>query len=231
MIYVYPKLPSTNDEARRLAIDGATHGTTVLAYEQECGRGRQGRNFVSPAGGLYMSTVIADDCADTTILTLIAAVVVAHAIEEALNIRIGIKWVNDIIYRDLKVGGILTEKFSGGAIVGIGLNLHTAQLPDDIGDAGTMSDIALGVSVQGLAQSIQKKLIAYTFGAIDRQIILEEYRTRSILLGKAIEVTIGDSRFDATAIAIGDGGELIVNKDNNETVSLTYGEARVRKNT
>jgi BirA family biotin operon repressor/biotin-[acetyl-CoA-carboxylase] ligase len=135
---------STNDEAQRWALEGAPHGAVVRADEQTHGRGRQGREWCSPAGlGLYLSLILRPDIALSQVpqLTMLAGLGAARAIESETNLPANVKWPNDVILRGRKIGGVLSEARPHAenpqrvefAIVGIGLNINFARqdLPRD----------------------------------------------------------------------------------------------------
>lgn len=130
-IQIYNTLGSTNTHAKHLALDGAPHGTVVLAHQQTEGKGRLGRSFDSPLSGIYLSMVIKPsfDPMLSTLITNAAAVAVSEAIDEVCGLESRIKWVNDIYISGKKVCGILSEgltDFETGQIesiiVGIGIN-------------------------------------------------------------------------------------------------------------
>ena len=135
-LVIFESTGSTNAEAAKLADAGAGHMTAVLAGSQSEGRGRLGRSFYSPEGsGLYMSIIVRPDNALSGalaempgLLTVAAGVECAKAIKTASGIGVSLKWVNDIMLRGKKIGGILTEsRFSEGrllwAVIGIGVDL------------------------------------------------------------------------------------------------------------
>jgi|Deesub1362A_J573_1020465.scaffolds.fasta_scaffold00112_90 BirA family biotin operon repressor/biotin-[acetyl-CoA-carboxylase] ligase len=130
--YHYPLLASTNDRAKELAWQGAPEGTTVLAEEQSGGRGRLGRSWHSPRGGLWFSVVLRPALPPVRApeATFVAAVAGTDVLRTCLETdEIGIKWPNDFVWRGKKLGGILTE-LSGELdrinhlVVGIGLNVN-----------------------------------------------------------------------------------------------------------
>ena len=103
---------STNDLAKVLADGGAPHGTVIIAGKQTRGRGRMGRTFQSPAdSGIYLSVILRPDCkADKLMhLTCATGVAMCNAVESATGYRPGIKWINDLVACNRKLGGILTE--------------------------------------------------------------------------------------------------------------------------
>ena len=110
----YDSIGSTNDEAMRLAREGAAHGTVVHADEQTAGRGRLSRRWLSPPGNLYLSIVLRPDvpAARTVEIGLVAALAVADAVEALLpqQVRATLKWPNDVLVRDGKIAGILLEQ-------------------------------------------------------------------------------------------------------------------------
>ncbi|MCL2371039.1 MAG: biotin--[acetyl-CoA-carboxylase] ligase [Firmicutes bacterium] len=231
----YKSLLSTNDLAKKMAIEDSPHGTAIIADTQESGRGRIGKNFASPIGGVYMSVIIGDcngvvsrqtTVPVTTLLTVAAAVAVIDAIKTALGIDAGIKWVNDIFYEGKKVGGILTETAGDSAVVGVGLNLRTKKLPADLPNAGSLLSVAGDVTTKQVAEAIQKQLLDI-LADFDPQAILDKYRQRSILIGKRVLVTAGDISYEATAVKISDDGALVVEKDDGAKTALTYGEANL----
>ena len=126
-------ITSTNSEARSLAEAGCPEGTLVVAETQTAGKGRKGREWVSPQNsGIYASLVLRPylPLEDTPLLTLMTAVVTAEAIIEATGITPTIKWPNDILVNGRKTAGILTEVSSEidsveYALIGIGINVNT----------------------------------------------------------------------------------------------------------
>ena len=111
-IFCFPLLSSTNDTLKGLAEDGAPAGTVVIAEGQLAGKGTKGRSFASPRGrGLYLSVLFRPQIAlkDISLITPFAAVAAACAVERVAGISPGIKWVNDLLLRGKKLGGILTE--------------------------------------------------------------------------------------------------------------------------
>ena len=126
----YDTIGSTNDEVRRLAAQGAAHGTVVHADEQKSGRGRLARTWFSPPGNLYMSVLLRLDvpparCAE---LSFVAAVAVADAVMQLLpkQAEIVVKWPNDVLVGGGKISGILLEQIDDVIVVGIGLNVLLA---------------------------------------------------------------------------------------------------------
>lgn len=123
----YDSIGSTNDEAVRLANEGAPHGTVVHADQQTVGRGRLSRRWQSPPGNLYVSIILRLDTtpARTMEIGFVAALAVADAIDTMLpkQERTTLKWPNDVLVRDGKISGILLEQAGDALILGIGINV------------------------------------------------------------------------------------------------------------
>ena len=109
---IWDEIVSTNDRAIELAQNGAEEGTLVLARKQTGGRGRQGRTWVSPRdAGIFMSFIFRPKLEPQMLplFSFVAAVAAATAIENVTGTKIGLKWVNDLVYGGKKLGGILAE--------------------------------------------------------------------------------------------------------------------------
>lgn len=139
-IYHYETTDSTQKIAHNLAIDGAKHGTVVIADEQTAGKGRQDRQWYSQKDkGIWMSMILRPTILPYLApqLTLLAATVLADVIVEYTNLSPQIKWPNDILVNDKKVAGILTEMQAEQdqvryIIIGTGINVNqkATDLPD-----------------------------------------------------------------------------------------------------
>lgn len=124
-------LSSTNDAAQDLARQGAPEGTVVLAEEQGGGRGRLGRAWHSPRGGLWFSVILRPAVPPVRApeVTFLAAVACAQALQRYPGLEVGIKWPNDLVWKGRKLGGILTEMSAefdrvNHIVLGIGLNVN-----------------------------------------------------------------------------------------------------------
>ncbi len=126
----HERIGSTNDEARRLAAEGAPHGTVIHADEQEAGRGRFGRAWFSPPGNLYLSILLRLDIPAERgpELGFVVALSVADTVDALLprQIRATLKWPNDVLVQGGKIAGILVEQIETVRIAGIGLNILEA---------------------------------------------------------------------------------------------------------
>jgi BirA family transcriptional regulator, biotin operon repressor / biotin---[acetyl-CoA-carboxylase] ligase len=214
---------STNERARVLAVGGAPHGTIVTADEQTAGRGRQGRAWSAPPGsGVLMSLVVRDIDERSAALPLAAAVAVCDALAP-LDCRI--KWPNDVWLAQRKLAGILVEgrPQEGWAIVGIGLNVSTAQaqLP------AVLRETATSLRIAGVERD-REEVLAALLGALDRRLgrpteeVLPAWRERDALRGEGVRWRDGEGR----AAGIDEAGALIVETDDGR-VTLDAGEVHL----
>ena len=233
---------STNAVLRDMASKGAPEGCVLAAEGQTAGKGRLGRHFHSPARhGVYFSLLLRPDCpaGEAALITSAAAVAAARAIENVIGVRVGIKWVNDLFIEGKKVSGILTEAVLGmesgmveSAVLGIGINITKPEggFPEELeGVASALTGRAKG------RYSERCRLIAATldnfwgyYQNMEERLFLDEYRARSIILGRGIYVFSGDNKRAAQAIAIDDKCGLVVRYENGEMATLGSGEVSVR---
>ncbi len=227
---VFDTLPSTNTYIKEHL--SLPHGAAVVAVNQTAGRGRRGRTFFSPDGGLYLSVLIRRHLTAEAVglLTSAAAVAVARAIEDLTPVKVQIKWVNDLLIRGKKVCGILAEgaPADGWAIIGIGVNVSTDTFPRELEAVATSLTKESGktVSAAALAAAILNALEPLT-DTVDDGAFLEEVRRRSAVIGRDITVYRGGEVFPAHAVSIDDAGGLIITTTRG-TETLTSGEVSIR---
>ena len=229
---------STNRDARQAAEDGAPHGSVIVALRQQSGRGRRGRSFFSPEGGLYLSVVLRPKISlrDGQFLTTAAAVAVYKAVKEVCGIDLDIKWVNDLYRNGKKICGILTEagtNFENGeisyAVVGIGVNLwiDPEELPEEL------------IPIVGCIMDSRQKAEALDKNRLAAEIVnhlLEEaasgklsdvYIERNIIPGHMIEIRDGQGVRYAYAEGIEPDGRLRVQEQDGSRNLLSFGEVSV----
>jgi len=205
-LHVFSRVVSTNDVARRLAEEGAGEGTAVLALVQSGGRGRLGRSWASPAGGLYLSVVLRPSLppARWPVLSLAVAVGAAGGIEAVSPVRVTLKWPNDLLVGRGKVGGILLESGGGFAVAGIGIN---AQPSPEALPAGAA---AIGAALPPLTRAVLVHVERAVDAAYaDPAAVVARWRARSSTLGRPVCVT-GAERIEGVAEEIDADGALVV---------------------
>ncbi len=229
---------STNDDVKIAARQEEPEGLVVIADRQTAGRGRLRRAFFSPDGtGLYMSVLLRPTmrASDSVLVTAAAAVAVAEAIEEVSGRSAGIKWVNDIFLNEKKVCGILTEGSVGSdgamqfAVLGIGVNLA----PPLGGFPDNLRDIACAVFNGEVRDDLRARLAAsiltrfFRYRVLEERVFLPAYRKRSIVLGKPIQVFLGEENFPARALSIDDDCRLLIETAHG-ILPLCAGEVSIR---
>ena len=145
-VVYYPETDSTNIRIRHLGDEGAPHGTLAVADRQTAGRGRRGRTWESPGGScIYMSILLRPDLAPekAPMLTLVMACGVAEGIMDCADVKVQIKWPNDIIVSGKKLAGILTEMstqvdYINHVTVGVGINVNVQNFPEEIQTATSL---------------------------------------------------------------------------------------------
>jgi BirA family biotin operon repressor/biotin-[acetyl-CoA-carboxylase] ligase len=186
----HDKIGSTNDEARRLAAEGAPHGTVVHADEQTAGRGRLSHTWFSPAGNLYLSILLRTGQPASRIaeLSFLTALAVADTVEALLprQIRAMLKWPNDVLVNGGKIAGILLEQADDATIIGIGLNV--LQAPSVAYKTTTIVENGGIASVDGardiLLDRLGRHLLVWQANGFDP--IRVEWLGRSYPVGAAI---------------------------------------------
>ncbi len=231
---------STNNALKRMC--DAAHGTVILTGKQTGGRGRLGRVFVSPPGGVYLSVLLRPNASAEELLHLtpMAAVAVRRAIFDCCGIYADIKWTNDLVYRGKKLCGILTElttEAGSGAlqsvIVGIGVNCNTAldELPKEVRVMATSLQEIVGRSIDPneLAAAMIVRLQEMDAALLtQKEEWMREYQAVCITVGKEVQIIRGTERTDAFAEGIDQNGGLIVRYQTGERAVISTGEVSVR---
>ena len=231
---------STNEDAKVLASMGAPHGTVICARKQTDGHGRNKRNFYSPDDcGIYMSIVLRTNNSDYTParVTTLAAISVCRAISRICSKECRIKWVNDIYYRDKKVCGILAESsYSKGGlpdyiVLGIGLNVYEPEK----GFPPELSGIATALYKEtDITTDIRSKLCATILNEIfdnfymDKAFLYEHYKSRLFILGREVTVIQNDKTYNARVVDLDSEYRLLVQDENADVVSLSFGEVSLK---
>lgn len=232
---------STNNYAKKLAVQGAPHGTVVLADRQTAGRGRLGRQFDSPAGlGIYCSVILRFDLPPEQLLCLtpVMAEAARRAVLAATGLEAQIKWINDLVLNGRKLCGILTELGASGGkpdyvVVGIGINCgqQRGDFPPELRDLATSLTQALGAPVDRLAVTAelirQMQQAADSFPA-DPAPWLRSYRTHCLTLGKDVQLIRGDTVRYGHADDMDDNGALRVTLADGTRETVFSGEVSVR---
>ncbi len=228
---VRDSVSSTNLIMKEEAKNGKESYSVLIAAHQTNGRGRMGRSFYSPDdSGLYMSVLLRPDTPQTALhITTDAAAAVAAALEKLSGETAQIKWVNDIYMRGRKVCGILAESsLSDGYIVlGIGVNVLSpkAGFPDDIKmRAGSV----FAENAENLREKVSVEILKELYKKRNNDETLFEYRRRSIITGKEIDIIKNGTAERAFVLGINDDYSLNVRKEDGSEEKLLSGDVSIR---
>lgn len=226
---------STNIDGKALAKAGIPRPVLIAADEQTGGRGRQGKTFLSPRGGLYMTLILplAAPIGDAVTATSCSSVAVSRALGR-FGIDCGIKWVNDIYVARRKLCGILVEAENDyrtmttqALVIGIGVNVETSPALEGEVKAVSLRELGCKAEITDVCSTIAKEMLVMYNDGFDFSSCQDEYKRRSVVLGREITFTENGVTRVGCASDIGEHGELIVDCGS-ETVALTIGEISVR---
>lgn len=225
---------STMDVAFQLAVEGVGEGTVVCAENQTKGKGRLGRNWVSPKGkGVYMSIVLRPFLmpADLTQLTLLSAVAVCEAVGKHCDVPARIKWPNDILVNNKKLAGILTESSAEMdrvrfVVIGIGVNVNTplSQLPPNSTSIKneTGQKVSRVVVLQEILRSLERWYMILRAEGFASVII--RWKELSSTLGRHVRLVDPNGDVEGEAVDLDECGGLIIRCDNGLKVKRMSGD-------
>ena len=240
-IYFYPSLPSTNDAARQLAEAGAPAGTLVVADRQTAGRGRRGRTWLSPPGGIYLSVVARPRCqpSQAPVLALASALAVARAVEALSGQPAAVKWPNDVLVHERKLSGVLAEVAADQetlrwAVIGIGLNVepvpageHAFPRPIGLVELGCGAHRAAVIArvvqeLEGLLQRLDRS------PAEAPAEVAREIEARLVWKGRPVRVDTPAAPVEGELVGVDASGALLLRVASGETLRLFAGDVTLR---
>ncbi len=234
-IHYFDEIDSTNTKAKELAEQGAPEGTLVIAENQTLGRGRRGRQWYSSHGkGIYATIILRPNIPPTGAprITLMTAVAMAKALLSQVNMSIRIKWPNDILVKNKKLLGILTEISTemdavNYILVGFGLNVNTPHqdFPSEIRDIATSVFVETGEeqSRRRLLQACLEQFETHynMFKQNEFGTILQQWKLLSKTMGSKIVVDVLGRKHTGIILDIDDDGVLIL-KDNENKIHRIF---------
>ena len=233
-VYFMESVNSTNTRLKELARQGAPQGTVVAALRQTGGRGRLGRSFSSPPGGLYLSILWRPESPPekASRLSCAGALAACAAIEEVCGVSPDIKWPNDLLLGGKKISGILTEASWQGegrsfVIVGTGINVNTRSFPEELRDIASSLYLETGKSweLERLASAFVARLDSvYEGWGEDGGAFIEEYRRRCITPGREVLIDHEGSRAKVRALAVEDDYSLLIQWPDGRREKKSFGE-------
>ncbi len=242
-IVFFPIIGSTNTAAAGLAAKGQRHGTVIIADSQTEGRGRRGRTWASPAGkNLYLSVIVRPGIPprDASILTLMSAVACSSSIRRLSSVPVSIKWPNDLMAGDKKIGGILTEMKADAdsidyAVIGVGINLNldSYDMPDNIRETATSVMLQTG-SPQSrtlYALEIIKSLDCWytTLLQSGKGPVIDAWKSLSSTIGRTVTAITGEAKLIGLAEGIDDEGLLILRLQDSSVIKINAGDVTIMR--
>ena len=241
-----PEIDSTNNEAKRNAENGAKDGTLYITESQTGGRGRRGRQWVSPSGsGIWMTLLLRPQInpANASMLTIVAAMAVTMAIRRAVaetgaDVECHIKWPNDVVINKKKVCGILTEMSADMdqihyVIVGIGINVQMTDFPKEIQNTATSLKLVTGKTLlrnKLLAKVLEEFEVLYEqFVSVESLKNLKaEYESRLANKDNRVNVLAPSGAWQGICLGIKEDGALLVQREDGKVEEVIAGEVSVR---
>jgi BirA family biotin operon repressor/biotin-[acetyl-CoA-carboxylase] ligase len=224
-VVFYERVGSTNDVVSRQAATGGPEGLLVVADEQTSGRGRMGRSWWSPKGaGLLFSLLLRPLIPATRSgqLAMCLGLGAVEGIERVTGLHPALKWPNDLLLENRKLGGMLADLYTTGdivqhAVLGLGLNVNGA--PPDLEAVSTCLSIVLGCEVGRLELLVEilacceawyGRLLA---GAEAEEAVYSAWSARLDTLGRDVTVSIAERRLRGRAVGVSPEGALLVEGD------------------
>ena len=242
-IYIFNEVMSTNTIAKFLSMNGVGTGAVVISEKQTKARGRSGKNWESPLGGVWLSIILNPNVnhSKLPLITLATGVAVENTLKRIGVKNAEIKWPNDILIHGKKVCGILTEAITSfntieSVIIGVGIdaNISIENFPEELQENMTTLNDEIGEKVD---ENLLIKLFLEEFEKISEQFINEEYETilkewrkNSYTIGKIVEVHEPFSKpYDGYVLGISRDGSLVVEKIDGTLEKVISGECIIKK--
>ena len=227
-VHRFETIDSTMFEASRLAAAGAPSGTALVAEEQTAGHGRYGRPWHSEPGvGLYVSVILRVTDLQP-LVTLALGLATAEAITQTTGIVCDLRWPNDVLIRDRKCAGILTQLENTVVIAGIGINVNHTAFPEELSAVATSLRMASG------REESREKLLSALLPAIDsycdllaregKEPILDMFtNASSYVRGRRVRV---DDTVEGITAGLNESGFLLLRDDTGKQHTILAGGVR-----
>ena len=231
--YYFETIDSTQNQALKMANDAPHNGSVIVAAKQTGGKGRSGRKWISPKGGIWLSIILQPkfDISITTLFPIASALALSIAIEKTFSIKPELKWPNDLTVKGKKVAGMLVDASLESnrienLVLGVGINfdVNVKQIekslkgtPNFYGVA-TLVDQKKKVKPIKLVQTflVELEKIYKSLNTKQTENIIFEWTSRSSTIGKNVELNTIDTKIKGKAIRIDKDGALVVLENNEE---------------
>ncbi|MFY9301103.1 MAG: biotin--[acetyl-CoA-carboxylase] ligase [Candidatus Nitrosotenuis sp.] len=239
-VYYFDSLDSTQNFASSIAKKHGENGTVVIAETQVSGKGRQGRRWISPKGGIWLSVILhpSFDVGKVTLVPFAVAIALSSAIKKTLGAKTELKWPNDVTLNGKKIAGIIIDASIESTrieslILGVGINFKVdpRQIEKKIKESGNFYGVDTLVDrnnaakparlVQAFLEELEKTLALIDAGKT--QAILSQWSKRSSTIGRDVSVSHPKGRITGRAVKIDRDGSLVI-KHNSQLIKVTAGD-------
>ncbi len=238
--YYFDTIDSTQNQALKMAGDPANNGTVIIAAKQTGGKGRSGRKWISPKGGIWLSIILQPkfDITITTLFPIASALALSNALEKTFKILPELKWPNDLTIKGKKIAGMLVDvslesNRIENLVLGVGINfdVDVKQIEKTLKGSPNFYGVASLCEQKNNVKPIQ--LVQTFFVELEKiydllntkqtKKIISEWTKRSSTIGKKVELDTIDGKIKGKAIKIDDDGALLVS-DNNKIIRIIAGD-------
>jgi len=238
--YYFDTIDSTQNQALKMADDPANDGTVIIAAKQTGGKGRLGRKWISPKGGIWLSIILQPkfDISITTLFPIASALALSNALEKTFKIFPELKWPNDLTIKGKKIAGMLVDvslesNRIENLVLGVGINfdVDVKQIEKTLKGSPNFYGVASLCDQKNKIKPIQ--LVQTFFVELEKiydllntkqtKKIISEWTKRSSTIGKNVELDTRDGKIKGKAIKIDDDGALLVS-ENNKIIRIIAGD-------
>jgi len=238
--YYFDSLESTQNQALKMADNHTNNGSVIIAEKQTGGKGRSGRKWISPKGGIWLSLILYPkfDISITTLFPIASSLALSKSIEQVFKISPELKWPNDLTIKSKKIAGMLVDVSLESnkiekLVLGVGINFDVdvkniekklKNTPNFYGVA-SLGDYKKDVKAPYFVQVffIELEKIYESLNKRDIKKIILEWTKRSSTIGKEVEIDTVNGKVKGKAIKIDDDGALVVNS-NNKIIKIIAGD-------
>lgn len=232
-------MDSTNTRARLIGEENVMNGTVVVARKQTAGRGRRGRNWISPEGNCYFSILIRPEMRveNASMLTLVTALALAQTVKDVTELETQIKWPNDVVVNGRKLCGILTESsidIDGlkYVVIGVGVNANQKEFEPEIESMATSIALQIGRDVDcahliGEFLNCFENVLDVFLKTEDMSVLMEQYNRLLVNRDREVRIIDRNERI-GVAIGINKRGELLIQGKDGSIEAIISGEVSVR---
>jgi len=238
-VYYFDSIKSTQEYAVKIAANSKNNGTVIIAQQQTGGKGRDGRKWISPKGGIWLSVILQPkfDISVITLFPIASSLALSTAIEKCFDIKPELKWPNDITIKGKKVAGMLVDASLESnriesIVLGVGINFDVdvkkieKDLKNNLNFYGVTSlknlkkDSNPVELIQTFLVELEEIINLLNTGQIKK--IVKDWTQRSSTIGKIIEIMTKEGKIKGKAVKIDEDGALIVS--NKKTTRILAGD-------